>query len=263
MVTEIPRSASPTFTSISSIVMTPDFDDHTRVLTSEGGARSFAAVRFRTHAAGALLAIAVGCASLPDRPPHEAGRFRAADLVELTRLEPGIHTDVRYATARNFVGRPVYTQARVFLQREAAEAVTRAHRALAAQGYGLLVFDGYRPWSVTRLFWQVTPPHLRGFVADPRKGSRHNRGCAVDLTLYDLATGAEVEMPSPYDDFTDKAAQDYAGATPEQAARRAILRNAMLHEGFLLYPSEWWHYDFADWQEYPILDVPFERLAAH
>lgn len=213
------------------------------------------------HTAGAFFALALACASLPDHPPHEAGRFRAADLVELTRIEPSVRLDVRYATERNFVGRPVYRQARVFLQRPAAEAVARAHHALAARGYGLLVFDGYRPWSVTRLFWQVTPPHLREFVADPRKGSRHNRGCAVDLTLFDLATGAEVEMPSPYDDFTDKAAQDYGGATPGQAAHRALLRDAMTREGFLVYPSEWWHYDYADWREYPILDVPFEQLA--
>ncbi len=202
----------------------------------------------------------MGCASLPDRPPHEAGRFRAADLVELVRIEPSVRLDVRYATERNFVGRPVYRQARVFLQRPAAQAVARAHRGLAARGYGLLVFDGYRPWSVTRLFWQVTPPHLREFVADPRKGSRHNRGCAVDLTLFDLATGREVEMPTPYDDFTEKAAQDYAGATPAQAAHRAILREAIVKEGFRVYPSEWWHFDYRDWREYPILDVPFEQL---
>lgn len=204
--------------------------------------------------------LALACASLPDRPPHEAGRFRAADLVELVRIEPSIRLDVRYATERNFVGRPVYRQARVFLQRPAAEAVARAHRGLAARGYGLLVFDGYRPWSVTRLFWQVTPPHLREFVADPRKGSRHNRGCAVDLTLFALATGREVEMPTPYDDFTEKAAQDYAGATAAQAAHRGILREAMVKEGFFVYPLEWWHFDYADWREYPILDVPFEEL---
>ena len=204
----------------------------------------------------------MGCASLPDRPPREAGRFRAPDLVELVRIEPSVRLDVRYATEGNFVGRPVYRQARVFLQRPAAEAVARAHRGLAARGYGLLVFDGYRPWSVTRLFWQVTPPHLREFVADPRQGSRHNRGCAVDLTLFDLASGREVEMPTPYDDFTEKAAQDYAGAMPAQAERRKILREAMVNEGFLVFPSEWWHFDYKDWREYPILDVPFEELGA-
>jgi zinc D-Ala-D-Ala dipeptidase len=218
-------------------------------------------LRRPAHVAGALLALAVGCASLPDRPPHEPGRLRDADLVELVRIEPSVRLDVRYATERNFVGRAVYRQARVFLQRPAAEAVARAHRGLAAKGYGLLVFDGYRPWSVTRLFWQVTPPHLREFVADPRQGSRHNRGCAVDLALFDLATGHEAGMPTPYDDFTEKAAQDYEGATPAQAERRAILRDAMVKEGFLVYPSEWWHFDYRDWRQYPILDVPFEDLA--
>jgi D-alanyl-D-alanine dipeptidase len=207
-----------------------------------------------------VLAASLACASVPDGPPREAGRFRAPDLVELVAIEPTIRLDVRYATGNNFVRRPVYRQARVFLQRPAAEAVARAHRGLAARGYGLLVFDGYRPWSVTRLFWDVTPPHLREFVADPRKGSRHNRGCAVDLTLFDRATGREIEMPTPYDDFTEKAAQDYEGATPAQAGHRAMLRDAMVKEGFLVYPSEWWHFDYEDWREYPILDVPFEQL---
>ena len=213
------------------------------------------------RSAGTAAVLALACASLPDRPPHETGRFRAADLIELVRIEPSILLDVRYATEHNFVGRPVYGQARVFLQRPAAEAVARAHRGLAAKGFGLLLFDGYRPWSVTRLFWQVTPPHLREFVADPRQGSRHNRGCAVDLTLFALATGREVEMPTPYDDFTEKAAQDYAGATAEQAAHRAILREAMVKEGFLVFPSEWWHFDYEDWRAYPILDVAFEDVA--
>ena len=209
-----------------------------------------------------VVAATVACASVPARPPREVGRFRAADLVELVGIEPSVRLDVRYATERNFVGRPVYRQARVFLQRPAAEAVARVHRGLAARGYGLLVFDGYRPWSVTRLFWAVTPPHLREFVANPRQGSRHNRGCAVDLTLFDLATGREVEMPTPYDDFTEKAAQEYAGATPAQSAHRAMLREAMAKEGFLTYPSEWWHFDYERWREYPILDVPFEELAS-
>jgi D-alanyl-D-alanine dipeptidase len=209
-----------------------------------------------------VVPLALACASALDRPPREVGRFRAVDLVELVRIEPSVRLDVRYATENNFVGRPVYRQARVFLQRPAAEAVARAHRGLAARGYGLLVFDGYRPWSVTRLFWEVTPPHLREFVADPRQGSRHNRGCAVDLTLFDRATGREVEMPTPYDDFTEKAAQDYAGAPPAQAALRALLRDAMVKEGFVVFPSEWWHFDYRDWREYPILDVPFERLGA-
>lgn len=204
----------------------------------------------------AVLALAA-CASAPSR---ETGALRAADLVELVRLDPTIKLDVRYATARNFVGRPVYTEARAFLQRPAAEALLRAHRALREKGYGLLVFDGYRPWSVTKLFWEVTPPRLRDFVANPRQGSKHNRGCAVDLSLYELATGREVEMPSPYDDFTEKAAPGYPGGTDAQRAARDLLRAAMEAEGFTVEPNEWWHFNHRDWRLYPILDVPFAGL---
>ena len=149
---------------------------------------------------GTLTAVWTICALVASGgvtgPPHEQGSFRKAELVELVALDPTIHLDVRYATASNFIGRPVYTEPRAFLQRPAAEALVRAHRALRVKGYGLLIFDGYRPWAVTKLFWDLTPPGpQREFVADPAKGSKHNRGCAVDLSLFDLATGREVEMP--------------------------------------------------------------------
>jgi D-alanyl-D-alanine dipeptidase len=212
---------------------------------------------------GRLLAVAAtvlaGACAPALRPPLETGK-RAPDLVEIVTLDPTIHLDIRYATARNFVGRPVYAEARAFLQRPAAEALVRAHRALRDQGYGLVVFDGYRPWSVTRLFWEVTPEDKHEFVADPRKGSRHNRGCAVDLSLYDLATGREVEMPSGYDEMTERAYPDYAGGSAEARARRDLLRAAMEAEGFTVYSSEWWHYDYKDWALYPVLDVPFSAL---
>lgn len=194
------------------------------------------------------------------QPVEAARRVRAPDLVELVALDSTLRLDVRYATAGNFMHRPMYAQARTFLQRPAAEAVVRVHRALRASGYGLLVFDGYRPWSVTKKFWEETPPALRKFVADPRKGSRHNRGCAVDLSLYDLQTGREVSMPSPYDDFTAKASSTYAGGTADQRRLRDLLRVAMESEGFTAEPSEWWHFDYHAWREYPILDVTFDRL---
>jgi len=133
------------------------------------------------------------------------GEFRPADLVELTRLDPTIKLDIRYATSRNFLGTPLYSQARAFLQRPAAEAVLRVQRALAEEGYGLLVHDAYRPWYVTKIFWDATPADKHNFVADPATGSRHNRGCAVDLTLYDLKTGRAAEMPSLYDEMSERA----------------------------------------------------------
>jgi D-alanyl-D-alanine dipeptidase len=196
----------------------------------------------------------------PEGPPKEAGKFRQPDLVELITLDPTLKLDVRYATANNFLGRPVYTEARVFLQRPAAEALVRVNRALRKKGYGLLIFDGYRPWSVTKIFWDATPADKKQFVADPRRGSRHNRGCAVDLSLYDLSTGREVEMPSGYDEFSERAHPGYQGGTAEQRRLRDLLRAAMEAEGFTVYENEWWHFDYKDWREYPILDLSFAQI---
>jgi len=193
-------------------------------------------------------------------PPREQGDFLPFDLVELVKLDPGIHLDIRYATANDFLGTPVYTQARAFLQRPAAEALVRAHRALAKHGYGLLIHDGYRPWYVTWIFWQATPADKHEFVADPAHGSRHNRGCAVDLTLYDLKTGRPAEMPSGYDEMSERAYPAYAGGTAAQRARRDLLRATMEAAGFQVEPSEWWHFDYKDWRRYPIGNVSFESL---
>jgi D-alanyl-D-alanine dipeptidase len=204
----------------------------------------------------ALLAVPAALRS----QPVESGPFRTPDLTELVRLDSTLRLDIRYATPHNFMGRPMYTQARAFLQRPAAEALVRAHRKLAKQGYGLLVFDGYRPWSVTKDFWDSMPPEKRSYVANPKKGSRHNRGCAVDLSLYDRRTGREVPMPSAYDDFTDRAAADFPGGTGEQRRARTVLRTAMEAEGFRVNAEEWWHFDYRDWREYPLLDVKFEEL---
>jgi len=195
-----------------------------------------------------------------DSPPREAGPFRSAELVEIVKLDPSIRLDIRYATANNLAGRAVYEEARAFLQRPAAEAVVRAHRALREHGYGLLLFDGYRPWRVTKLFWDVTPAEKREFVADPSKGSKHNRGCAIDLSMFDLRTGREVEMPSAYDEMTARAYPDYAGGAAEARQRRDLLRRVMEAEGFTVEPNEWWHFNYKGWREYPILDIPFSAV---
>jgi zinc D-Ala-D-Ala dipeptidase len=198
--------------------------------------------------------------ALKDQPPHEPGAFPKPDLVELVKLDPTIKLDIRYATTNNFLGTPVYTQARAFLQRAAAEPLLRAHRELQARGYGLIIHDGYRPWYVTKIFWDATPDDKKIFVADPAAGSKHNRGCAVDLSLYDLKTGKEVKMPSGYDEMTDHAFADYAGGTPEERARRTVLRQVMEKQDFQVNPKEWWHFDYKDWRQYPILNVKFEDL---
>ncbi len=199
-------------------------------------------------------------AALSASPPEEAGPFRDVDLVEVGALDPTIRYDIRYATDRNFMGEPFYTSAHAYLQRDVARALARAHRALAELGYGILVHDAYRPWHVTKMFWDATPPELRAFVANPADGSRHNRGAAVDVTLYWLADGEPVEMPSSYDEFTERAAADYQGGTEAQRRRRRILRDAMEAEGFTVLPEEWWHFDYRGWREYPILDLTFEEI---
>jgi D-alanyl-D-alanine dipeptidase len=208
-----------------------------------------------------LAAIVLFALPFQDAPPREAGPFRAPDLVELQSLEPTINLDIRYATSNNFARRAVYTEARAFMERPAAEALVRAHRALKDTGFGLLVFDGYRPWRVTKLFWDITPPSRREFVADPAKGSKHNRGCAVDLSLYDLSTGSEVEMPSEYDEMSPRAYPTYDGGTAQARARRNLLRAAMEREGFTVESNEWWHFNYKDWTEYAILDIPFSEIA--
>ena len=198
--------------------------------------------------------------ALAATPPAEKGPFRPVDLVELTALDPTILLDVRYATPDNFLSTPVYEQARAFLQRPAAEALLRAHHALREKGYGLLVHDAYRPWWVTKVFWDATPVEKHDFVADPAKGSRHNRGCAVDLTLYRLADGRAVEMPSLYDEMSERSYPDYPGGTPGQRALRDLLRAAMEKEGFAVFESEWWHFDHRAWREYPILNLTFAEI---
>jgi zinc D-Ala-D-Ala dipeptidase len=198
--------------------------------------------------------------ALAATPPAEKGDFRPADLVELTVLDPTINLDIRYATTRNFLGTPLYSQARAFMQRPAAEALVRVQRSLAAEGYGLLVYDAYRPWYVTKIFWDAMPPELHKFVADPAEGSRHNRGCAVDLTLYDLKARRAVSMPSLYDEATERAYANYTGGTAEQRRLRDLLRRHMEAEGFSVYEFEWWHFDYRDWKAYAIQNVRFEDI---
>lgn len=195
-----------------------------------------------------------------DGPPKESGK-REAHLIELITLEPTIKLDIRYATDNNFVGKQVYPEARAFLQKPAAEAVAKVHKRLKKKGMGLAIFDGYRPWSITKLFWEVTPEDKRIFVANPARGSIHNRGCAVDLTMFDLKTGKLVDMPSGYDEFSERASPDYAGGTAEQRANRDLLRKLMEEVGFKVNANEWWHFDYKDWEKYAIYDVSFTEAS--
>ena len=195
-----------------------------------------------------------------DGPPKETGPFRAPDLVELIEVDRTLRLDIRYASADNFLGRPVYKEARAFLQRPAAAALVRVNRTLRKKGYGLLIFDAYRPWSVTKLFWDATPADKKEFVADPSQGSRHNRGCAVDLSLFYLKTGKEARMPGVYDEMTERSHINYSGGNEGPRRLRDLLKTAMEAEGFAVYEPEWWHYDYKDWKEYPIMNAAFSEL---
>ncbi len=192
-------------------------------------------------------------------PPPETGKERPA-LVELIKLEPTLKLDIRYATKDNFLGTPVYPEARAFMERSAATALVRAHQALGKLGYGLLIHDSYRPWWITKVFWEATSEREHQFVANPAKGSLHNRGSAVDLTLFDRATGHVIEMPGGYDEMSSRSYPVYPGGTSLQRWHRELLRAAMEHEGFKVNPSEWWHFDFQGWQRFAIENLSFDQI---
>ena len=213
--------------------------------------------KFQWHIALLILLFLTSCG---ERPPVEEGDFKDSDLVELIKLDSTFKLDIRYATSNNLVGRPVYTEARAFLQRPAAEALVKINSELKPHGFGLMIFDGYRPWSVTKIFWDITPDEDKKFVADPKNGSRHNRGCAIDLTLYDLVTGEEVNMTGVYDEMSERSYPDYEGGTNEQREMRDLLRSKMEANGFTVYKFEWWHFDYKDWQTYRLENIPFSEI---
>jgi D-alanyl-D-alanine dipeptidase len=200
--------------------------------------------------------------ALKDMPPIEPAPRLKSDLVALVSIDSSIKFDIRYATSNNFMGFPLYEQAGAYLQRPAAEALRRVEQSLERMGYGLLVYDAYRPWFVTKMFWDATPVAAHIFVADPSDGSRHNRGCAVDLTLYDRATGKAVQMTGRYDEMSPRSYADYVGGTSRQRWWRDLLRNAMEAQGFAVYAQEWWHFDYKDWDNYAIGNVGFKALEA-
>jgi CubicO group peptidase (beta-lactamase class C family)/D-alanyl-D-alanine dipeptidase len=199
-------------------------------------------------------------AALAAAPPVQSPDLRKPQLVDLMQLPAKLKFDVRYATTNNFLSTVFYPEARAFAQQDAAQALLRAHQQLESEGYGLLIHDAYRPWYVTKMFFDATPAELRHFVADPSQGSRHNRGCAIDLTLYDLKTGEPVAMPSGYDEFSAKAYPGYPGGSSRSRWQRELLRRAMEAEGFRVYEFEWWHFDYGPWREYPVLNLTFDKI---
>ena len=168
-------------------------------------------------------------------------------LVDMRALIPDAQYDVTYATPNNLVKRAVYPTAEVFMRKPAALALKQVHKALKKQGLGLVLFDGYRPYRVTEIFYEEIKDTT--YVADPKKGSRHNRGMAIDLSMFDLKTGKRVSMPSNYDETTPRAFHDYMDSDSASLKHREILKNAMVAVGFQINKHEWWHYDFKGYQK--------------
>ncbi len=187
-----------------------------------------------------------------------AGRIPFVELID--SKEQGIALDVRYARTDNFLSTRFYPQARVFLLSHVAEDVMRVCEDLRAQGRGLLIFDGYRPWSVTKQFWDRSSVGVREFLADPATGSAHNRACAVDLSLFDLATGLPIAMPSDFDEMNEKAWRDFQGGAEDARRERDRLRTAMEQHGFTGIPNEWWHFNHSSRHEWPVMDFGFEEI---
>lgn len=180
------------------------------------------------------------------------------ELVEIKKLIPNIKLDIRYATKNNFTNKAVYKQARAFARLPVAEALLKVQNELNKSGTGLKIFDGYRPYSVTVKFYELASD--KSFVANPKDGSRHNRGCAIDLTLIDLKTGRELEMPTPYDSFAPEAAADFKNLSEQVINNRDLLIKTMEKNGFKVLSNEWWHFDFNGWKNFEIMDIPFEKL---
>jgi D-alanyl-D-alanine dipeptidase len=212
---------------------------------------------------GVLAGMLGGCAARAapaPGPPADPAATATPDLVDLARFDPRLRFDIRYATPANFMHRVLYPVARAVAQRPVAAALSKVQTRAEAAGYGLLVFDAYRPWGITRMMWDETPPEKRAFVANPATGSRHNRGCSIDLSLH--KDGFEVAMPSAYDDFTPAAWRGNTDAPEPALAASRMLEGWMVAEGFVPLANEWWHYDWADWRRYPIMDVPLEDAGA-
>jgi zinc D-Ala-D-Ala dipeptidase len=180
------------------------------------------------------------------------------ELVELASYIPGLVLDIKYATPDNLVKEPVYTVATAYARKPVADALRQIQADLKPLGLGLKIYDGYRPYRVTEIFFKKVKE--KDYVANPKDGSRHNRGCAIDLTLITLVDGKEVQMPTPYDATVVQSHADYPHVPEVAKKNRALLISAMERHGFKVFPKEWWHYDFNDWRAYPLMDIPFEKL---
>lgn len=208
----------------------------------------------------ALLVVGIASIAEVTTPAENLARSslpQDSRLMDIRTVNPGIRLDIRYATTNNFVKRKLYPVARCVLRGTAARRLARVQDDLEKKGLGLKVYDCYRPLSVQKLMWQAVPNPR--YLANPAKGSRHNRGAAVDLTLVDR-NGKELEMPTEFDNFTARAHRNYNGASDRAKKNRQLLEDAMKKYGFIPISNEWWHFDAPDWNKYAILDIPFGEI---
>ena len=182
----------------------------------------------------------------------------AQQLVNLRRTIPKARFDIRYATSENFVGTPMYDTPGAYARKEVAEALAKIQTELMKEGLSLVIFDAYRPYSVTVKFYESYKDTT--YVASPYTGSRHNRGAAIDLSLMDIKTGKYLNMGTPYDDFTEAAHPYFPGHGKEVIKNRSLLFGIMKKNGFEVYHSEWWHFDYKGWEKYDLLDLSFDQL---
>jgi D-alanyl-D-alanine dipeptidase len=180
------------------------------------------------------------------------------ELINLEIFVPGLVLDIRYATTNNFTGEKIYNLVRAYSRKPVAVALKKIQADLKSQGLGIKIFDAYRPYKATVKFYEVYRDTT--YVASPYRGSRHNRGCALDLTIIDLKTGQELKMPTGYDSFKKEAWPSTPVKDPEARKNRALLIAAMEKHGFKVNSSEWWHFDFIGWQKFEVLDIDFEEL---
>ena len=180
------------------------------------------------------------------------------ELIEIKKAIPSIELDIRYATTDNFMQQVMYNEARAFARKPVVEQLKKIQAILKTKGFGLKIFDAYRPYAITVAFWEKATD--KAFVANPAKGSKHNRGCAVDLTIIDLKTGKDIPMPTPYDSFAPEAAPHFQNLPKNIIKNRDFLIATMQANGFKVINNEWWHFDFNSWQNYDLMDIPFEKL---
>jgi D-alanyl-D-alanine dipeptidase len=197
---------------------------------------------------------------ISDWSDYQAALKKAPDkaLIDIKKAIPDITLDIRYATSNNFMKRVMYPQARAFARKPVVMQLKNIQKELRQQGYGLKIYDAYRPYAITVAFYKQASD--KNFVANPAKGSKHNRGCAVDLTLINYKTKAEIPMPTPYDSFSAAAAADYKNLPENKRKNRDLLIKTMQAHGFKVLNNEWWHYDFKGWQSYELMDIPFNKL---